>query len=167
MVCHTYYCKKNQSCLPCHQSCLFMLILFSDCTMYYISLQFALLFVFVKIKKYVTQCSPSLKENYMDKTLVNTLQLFEGWNLYKTPLAVKMSRKLSFIHILKDSPFIKGCSLLSQICERGQGQIMRIVTQSLFPGFEQIFGSKIPDFFQNNKFFFQTHTYQIGEQQRP
>ena len=48
---------------------------------------------------------------------------------------------------------------------------MTIVTQSLFPGFEQIFGSKIPDFFpdffQNNNFFFQTHSYQIGEQKRP
>ena len=41
---------------------------------------------------------------------------------------------------------------------------MTIVTQSLFPGFEQIFGSKIqdffPDFFQNNNFFFQTLSYQ-------
>ena len=40
----------------------------------------------------------------------------------------------------------------------------KIVTQSLFPGFEQIFGSKIqdffPDFFQNNNFFFQTLSYQ-------
>ena len=41
---------------------------------------------------------------------------------------------------------------------------MTILTQSLFPKFDQIFGSKIqdffPDFFQNNNFFFQTHSYQ-------
>ena len=53
-----------------------MLILFFDCTMYYIALQFALLFLFIKIQKYVTQCSPSLKENYIDEILVNILQLF-------------------------------------------------------------------------------------------
>ena len=53
-----------------------MLILFFDCTMYYIALQFALLFLFIKIQKYVTQCSPSLKENYIDKILVNIIATF-------------------------------------------------------------------------------------------
>ena len=53
-----------------------MLILFSDCTMYYIFLQFALLFVFIKIKKYVTQCSPSLKENYIDKNFSKHIATF-------------------------------------------------------------------------------------------
>ena len=42
---------------------------------------------------------------------------------------------------------------------------------SLITGFLQIFGSKMqdlfPDFFQNNNFFFHTHNYQMGDQQRP
>ena len=41
----------------------------------------------------------------------------------------------------------------------------------VYTGFIQIFGSKIQDlfqtFFQNNKFFFQTHDYQMGDQYRP
>ena len=48
---------------------------------------------------------------------------------------------------------------------------MTFVTQSLFPGIAQIFGSKIQDFFQTFSkttiFFFQTQGYQIGEQLRP
>ena len=46
----------------------------------------------------------------------------------------------------KYSLFIKGCSILNWICERGSGQIMTIATQSLFPGIVWIFGSKIQDF---------------------
>ena len=48
----------------------------------------------------------------------------------------------------KYSLFIKGCSILNWICERGLGQIMTIATQSLFPGIVWIFGSKIQDFSQ-------------------
>ena len=42
-----------------------------------------------RFQKYVTQCSPSLKENHIDKNLVNTLQLSKDQNLYKTPPAVE------------------------------------------------------------------------------
>ena len=46
--------------------------------LYYIVLQVAMLFLFIKIPKYVTQCSPSLREKHIDKNWVNMLQLFKG-----------------------------------------------------------------------------------------
>ena len=66
MVCHTYNHKKKleelftlSSELPFLADLVFWL--------YYIVLQFALLFLLIKIPKYVTQCSPSLEENHIDK----------------------------------------------------------------------------------------------------
>ena len=66
MVCHTYNCKKKieeyftlSSELPFLADLIFWL--------YYIVLQFALLFLLIKIPKYLTQCSPSLEENHIDK----------------------------------------------------------------------------------------------------
>ena len=56
--------EKLKSFLPCAQGCFFLLILFSDC----ITLsQVAMLFLFTKIPKSVTQSSPLLKENRIDK----------------------------------------------------------------------------------------------------
>ena len=73
------------------------------------------LFLFIQIPKYmypyVTQCSPSLKENHIDKNLVNILQVKTN----KTPLAVKKTRKISCVYAtdsyFKDSPFIKRSKL--------------------------------------------------------
>ena len=66
MVCHTYNCKKKIeefftffSELPFLADLIFWL--------YYIVLQFALPFRLIKIPKYLTQCSPSLEENHIDK----------------------------------------------------------------------------------------------------
>ena len=66
MVCHTYNHKKKleelftlSSELPFLADLVFWL--------YYIVMQFALLFLIIKIPKYVTQCSPSLEENHIDK----------------------------------------------------------------------------------------------------
>ena len=66
MVCHTNNWKKNleesftlSSELPFLADLVFWL--------YYIVLQFALLFLLIKIPKYVAQCSPSLEENHIDK----------------------------------------------------------------------------------------------------
>ena len=66
MVCHTYNGKKKNSRV-------FYLVLRAafSCWSYflidYIVLQFALLFRLIKIRKYLTQCSPSLEENHIDK----------------------------------------------------------------------------------------------------
>ena len=58
-----YYCKrkKNDEVLSCTQGCFSLLILFSDC------LSVAILFPFIKIPKSVTQSSPLLEENRIDK----------------------------------------------------------------------------------------------------
>ena len=66
MICHTYYCKKKLEELFTFTSELTFL---ADLVfwMYYIVLQFALLFLLIKIPKYLTQCSPSLEENHIDK----------------------------------------------------------------------------------------------------
>ena len=66
MVCHTYYCEKKIEELFTLSS---ELPIFADLVswLYYIVLQFALLFLFIKNPNYVTQCRPSLKENHIDE----------------------------------------------------------------------------------------------------
>ena len=76
MVCHTYYCKnKLEELFTLSSELSFLALVFWP---YYIVLQFALVFLFINIPKYVTQRSPSLKENHIDKNSVNILQLFKG-----------------------------------------------------------------------------------------
>ena len=76
VVCHTYYCKKIEELFTLFSELPFLadLVLW----LYYIVLQVAMLFLFTKIPKYVTQCSPSLREKHIDKNWVNMLQLFKG-----------------------------------------------------------------------------------------